>query len=82
MGALAFFGSLAWAVVLVIAKIMNLIPVSGWTTLIVFNLFSFGVVMLSLGILGEYLWRTFDATRKRPPYIIEDSNIQEHKEEK
>ena len=82
MGALAFFGSLAWAVILVIAKIMNLIPVSGWTTLIVFNLFSFGVVMLSLGILGEYLWRTFDATRKRPPYIIEDSNIQEHKEEK
>ena len=27
--------------------------------------------MLSIGILGEYLWRTFDAARKRPPYIIE-----------
>ena len=28
--------------------------------------------MLTLGILGEYLWRTFDASRNRPPYIIEE----------
>ena len=28
--------------------------------------------MLTLGILGSYLWRTFDASRNRPPYIIED----------
>lgn len=27
--------------------------------------------MLTLGILGEYLWRTFDASRNRPPYIVE-----------
>lgn len=76
MGALALVGSLAWTVVLVVSKILNRIPVNGWTTLIVFNLFSFSVIMLSLGILGEYLWRTFDATRNRPPYIIEDSNIE------
>ena len=30
--------------------------------------------MLTLGIIGEYLWRTFDASRNRPPYIIEDEN--------
>ena len=30
--------------------------------------------MLTLGILGNYLWRTFDATRNRPPYIIEYEN--------
>lgn len=27
---------------------------------------TFGVTMLSMGILGEYLWRMFDATRNRP----------------
>ncbi len=32
------------------------------------------VFMLTLGILGEYLWRTFDASRNRPPYIIENEN--------
>ena len=27
--------------------------------------------MLTLGLLGAYLWRTFDAARRRPPYLIE-----------
>ena len=45
---------------------------SEWTTLFIFNLFSFGVIMLTLGIIGEYLWRTVDASRNRPPYIIEE----------
>lgn len=51
-----------------------MIDVSGWTTLFIFNLFSFGVTMLTLGILGGCLWRTFDLSRNRPPYIVEDEN--------
>ena len=74
VGFLAFVGSLIWAIFCIAAKLTGLILVSGWTTLFCFNLFSFGVTMLTLGILGEYLWRTFDATRNRPPYIIEDEN--------
>lgn len=74
VGVLSFIGSLLWAVAVFVSKIMGLINVSGWTTLFIFNLFSFGVIMLTLGILGEYLWRTFDASRGRPPYIIEDEN--------
>ena len=74
IGVLSFVGSLLWAIVVFISKIMGLIDVSGWTTLFIFNLFSFGVIMLTLGVLGEYLWRTFDASRGRPPYIIEDEN--------
>lgn len=34
-------------------------------------LMAFGIIMLSIGIIGEYLWRTYDAARNRPPYIIE-----------
>lgn len=70
----AFVGSLIWAVVILIFKLNGLIEVKGWTALFIFNLFSFGVIMLTLGILGEYLWRTFDASRNRPAYIIEDEN--------
>ena len=55
-------------------KLAGLIDVSGWTTLFMFNLFSFGIIMLTLGILGGYLWRAFDASRNRPPYIIEEDN--------
>lgn len=74
VGTLSFFGSLIWAVCVLIFKLLGMIDVSGWTTLFIFNLFSFGVIMLTLGILGEYLWRTFDASRNRPPYIIENDN--------
>ena len=63
-----------WAVLVLIFKLMGRIEVSGWTTLFIFNLLSFGIVMLTLGILGGYLWRAFDASRKRPPYIIEDEH--------
>lgn len=72
VGAVSFFIGVIWALVVLIAKITGQIPVSGFTTIFIFNLLSFGITMLSMGILGEYLWRSFDASRKRPPYIIED----------
>ena len=75
IGTASFLGALAWAVVVLICKLVGLIQVSGWTTLFIFNLFSFSIIMLTLGVLGEYLWRTFDASRNRPPYIIEEDNL-------
>lgn len=77
IGAISFFGAIIWAVVVLVCKLCGAIDVSGWTMLFIFNLFSFGIIMLTLGILGEYLWRAFDASRNRPPYIVEDENIQE-----
>lgn len=74
IGTLSCFGAAAWAVVVLIFRLLGLIDVSGWTTLFIFNLLSFGVIMLTLGILGGYLWRAFDASRNRPPYIIEDEH--------
>ena len=32
----------------------------------------FGVTNIGLGILAEYLWRTLDASRKRPVFIIDE----------
>ena len=74
VGTISFIGALVWAIVELIFKLSGYINVSGWTTLFIFNLFSFGIIMLTLGLIGEYLWRTFDASRNRPPYIIEDNN--------
>lgn len=74
VGTLSFVGALIWSVVVFIFKLCGMIYVEGWTLLFIFNLFSFGVIMMTLGILGEYLWRTFDASRNRPPYIIEEEN--------
>ena len=30
-----------------------------------------GVQMVMLGVLGEYLWRTLDESRRRPLYVVE-----------
>lgn len=81
VGALSFTGALIWAIVVLICKLLGLIQVSGWTTLFIFNLFSFGIIMVTLGILGGYLWRTFDASRNRPTYVVEDENTIEKKKE-
>lgn len=75
VGTFSIIVAIIWAVVVLIAKIAGYINVSGWTTLFIFNLFSFGIIMMTLGIIGEYLWRTFDASRKRPPYIIEEDDF-------
>ncbi len=74
IGTFSFVGSIIWALIEIICKLSGIIEVSGFTTLFIFNLFSFGVIMLTLGILGGYLWRTFDASRNRPTFIIEKEN--------
>lgn len=74
IGIFSFLGAIMWAVIEIVCYSLGMIHVSGWTTLFIFNLFSFGIIMLTLGILGEYLWRTFDASRNRPPYIIEEDD--------
>lgn len=74
VGTLSFVISIIWSFYVLLNKIFGNISVSGFTTLFIFNLASFGIIMMTLGILGEYLWRTFDASKKRPVYIIEEKN--------
>lgn len=59
-GAIIFY---AWAV--------SRIPVQGWTPIMLLLTFTAGIQMTMLGVLGEYLWRTLEETRKRPVYVID-----------
>lgn len=72
VGFFSVVGSLLWALIVLITKMTMGIDVEGFTTLFIFQLFSFGVTMMTLGVLGGYLWRTFDASRNRPVYIVEE----------
>jgi hypothetical protein len=31
--------------------------------------------MMMLGVLGEYLWRVLDETRRRPPFVIDETRL-------
>jgi dolichol-phosphate mannosyltransferase len=47
-------------------------PVQGWPALMCVVLITAGLQLLILGVLGEYLWRTYEESRHRPRYIIEE----------
>jgi len=64
--------SMLWGLWLIIARLNNKIELSGWTTVVVLQLFCFGMTMLILSILGGYLWRLFIRTSNRPSFIIEE----------
>ena len=45
---------------------------TGFAALMTVLLVGQGGILVMLGILGEYLWRTFDEARGRPRYIVEE----------
>lgn len=58
---------------LVINNALHGNPVPGWSSLMVVVLLVGGIQMLMMGVLGEYLWRALDESRRRPRYLIEAS---------
>ncbi len=63
-----------YALAIIILRLRNSTPVQGWSSLMVVVLVLGGVQMMMLGVLGEYLWRTFEAARQRPVYFLEESS--------
>ncbi len=49
--------------------------ITGWTSLIISTMFIGGIQLISVGIMGEYISRINTDIRKRPLYIIDDSNV-------
>lgn len=46
------------------------ITVPGWVSIILFITFFGGLILLSLGIIAEYIWRIYEEVKGRPGYII------------
>jgi dolichol-phosphate mannosyltransferase len=66
-------GSVAiiYALIILFNRIVGNIVVEGWTAMMLVFLFVSAFQMVAIGILGEYLWRTLDASRKRPNYVVD-----------
>lgn len=50
-------------------------PVSGWPSTISIILFIGGIQLFSIGVLGQYLAKTYIETKKRPKYIVKEDNF-------
>lgn len=66
MSGLAFLGALY----IVYRALAHGIPVVGWASLFVSLYFIGGLIVAILGMLGIYLGKTFDETKKRPLYVV------------
>lgn len=54
-------------------------PVDGWPSLASIIIFIGGVQLLCLGIIGQYLAKTYLETKSRPLYIVRESNLDERR---
>ncbi len=70
LGFLVALIGLIYAVVIIVNALKGN-PVQGWSSLMLVVLVIGGFQMIMMGILGEYLWRSLDESRRRPMYIIE-----------
>lgn len=82
VGVLSSIIAFVYAAYLVIKGIIVPITVPGWTTLVVLITFFSGLILLSLGILGEYLWRIFDEVKRKPMYLVKKEEKKLKSEEK
>ena len=67
----------AYAAVIVARWLMGESPFTGWAPIMVLLLVIGGMIMIMLGIVGEYLWRILDEVRAKPLYIISKAEGQD-----
>lgn len=72
VGLLFNIGAVALFISVIVEYFTEGTPIAGWPSLMCVVLCSSGLILIMLGILGEYLWRTLDAARTRPPFIIDE----------
>lgn len=73
VGSLFFCASIIWALIIVIQTLTRGADVAGWASIMALILCSSGLIMLMIGMLGEYIWRTLDESRNRPPFLVDET---------
>jgi glycosyltransferase involved in cell wall biosynthesis len=73
LGFLVAILGLAYAALIVYSWTVHATPFEGWAPIMVITLVIGGMIMMMLGILGEYLWRLYDDVRAKPLYIVEEA---------
>jgi glycosyltransferase involved in cell wall biosynthesis len=62
-----------WVVVIVIRTLVLGNPTPGWSSLACIVLFASGLQFFTIGILGQYLARTYLETKRRPVFIVRET---------
>jgi len=70
LGACGLLGGLAYAVYAVYVRYRLGLAVPGWTSLVIINIFFSSIVLVCLGLVGEYVGRIFEEVKRRPLYLV------------
>ena len=77
LGMLFFFVAIIYTIYVVIYQSVYREAVSGYPSLMCVMLFGFGMTLLVLGIVGQYLAQMYLEIKSRPKYIIKETSIKE-----
>lgn len=72
IGTLSSTFGIIGAIVLIIRKMMNVNMSMGWPSLMVTILFFSGIILIGIGLAGEYIGRTFLCINSTPQYVIRE----------
>ena len=72
LGSMTAVAALVYLLVVVLQKLIIGIDVPGFATIIVLILLLGGMQLFCIGIIGEYVGRTFEQTKDRPIYIAKE----------
>ncbi|MFJ6413011.1 glycosyltransferase [Terribacillus saccharophilus] len=78
-GFIVLFLSLAYILYTFVEVLVRGVITPGYFTLITAILFLGGVQLVSLGVIGEYIGRIYNETKRRPHYLVKDTNIEARK---
>ena len=71
-GVLFFIASFAGIILIVVNKFVMHLPDTGWSTMVVIILFVSGIQLFTIGIMGQYLAKTYTEIKQRPHYVIRE----------
>jgi glycosyltransferase involved in cell wall biosynthesis len=64
-----------YSLTIVWAWLVHSTPFTGWAPIMIAILLVGGLVMVMLGVIGEYVWRIYDEVRKKPNYVIREKHL-------
>lgn len=80
VGVVAAMLGLVYLIVIVGVWLSGGSPFTGWAPIMVTVLLLNGIMMVMLGIIGEYLWRIYDQVRERPMHVVMTSHFPDRDE--
>lgn len=65
--------SFVYLLVVLSQRLFTSTTVAGWTTIVAINLLFNGIILMLLGLIGEYIGRIYDESKNRPLYIVREA---------